>query len=75
MLSIIDSTLQEPLTTLRPRQNGHHFPNDIFDCTFLNDNVYSAIKITLEVNPEGPINNTPALVQVIAGAAQATHHY
>ena len=27
------------LNTLRPRQNGHHFPDDIFKCIFLNENV------------------------------------
>ena len=25
--------------TLRPRQNGRHFPDDIFQCIFLNENV------------------------------------
>ena len=25
--------------TLRPRQNGRHFPGDIFKCIFLNENV------------------------------------
>ena len=25
--------------TLRPRQNGHHFPDDILKCIFLNENV------------------------------------
>ena len=27
------------LNTLRLRQNGRHFPDDIFKCTFLNENV------------------------------------
>ena len=25
--------------TLRPRQNGHHFPDDSFKCIFLNENI------------------------------------
>ena len=27
------------VNTLRPRQNGRHFPDDIFRCIFLNENV------------------------------------
>ena len=27
------------VNTLRPRQNGRHFPDDIFTCIFLNENV------------------------------------
>ena len=30
---------------LRPRQNGRHFPDDIFTCIFLNENVRISIKI------------------------------
>ena len=26
--------------TLRPRQNDRHFPDDIFECIFLNENFY-----------------------------------
>ena len=29
----------DPFNTLRPRQNGQHFPDDIFKCIFLNENV------------------------------------
>ena len=32
------------LNTLRPRQNGCHFPDDIFKCIFLNENVKISIK-------------------------------
>ena len=28
-----------PINTLRPRQNGRHFPDDIFKCIFLNENI------------------------------------
>ena len=52
--------------TLRPRQNGSHFPDDIFKCIFLNGNVRISIKISLKFVPNGPINKIPALVQVMA---------
>ena len=54
------------INTLRPRQNGHHFPDDIFQCIFLNENVWIAIKISLNFVRKGPINNISALVQIMA---------
>ena len=54
------------LNTLRPRQNGRHFPDDIFKGIFLNENVLMSIKISLKFVPKGPINNIPALVQIMA---------
>ena len=54
------------LNTLRPRQNGHHFPDDIFKCIFLNENVWIPTKISLKFVPKGPINNIPAMVQIMA---------
>ena len=50
------------LNTLRPRQNGRHFPNDTFKRIFLNENVRISIKISLKFVPKGPINKIPALV-------------
>ena len=67
-----DLSLTGPFTnklqfnTLRPRQNGRHFPEDIFKCIFLNENVKILIKISLKFVPNGPINNIPALVQIMA---------
>ena len=52
--------------TLRPRQDGRHFPDDIFKCIFLNEDVWIPIKISLKFVPKGPINNIPALVQIMA---------
>ena len=52
--------------TSRPRQNGCHFPDDIFKCIFLNENVWFSISISLKFVPKGPINNIPALVQIMA---------
>ena len=54
------------VNTLRPRQNGRHFPDDIFKWIFLNENVWIAIKISLKFVPNGLINNIPALVQMMA---------
>ena len=51
---------------LRPRQNGRHFPDDIFKWIFLNENVWISNKISLKFVPTGPINNIPALVQIMA---------
>ena len=52
--------------TLRPRQDGRHFSDGIFKCVFLNGNVLISIKISLKFVPKGPINNMPALVQIMA---------
>ena len=54
------------VNTLRPRQNGRHFPDDIFKCIFLKENVWILIKISIKFVPKGPINNIPALVQIMA---------
>ena len=52
------------LNTLRLRQNGRRLPDDIFKCIFMNENVQ--IAISLKFVPKGPINNIPALVQIMA---------
>ena len=52
--------------TLRLRQNGRHFSDDIFKYIFLNENVAILIKISLKFVPKGPINYIPALVQIMA---------
>ena len=56
----------EPVNTLRPRQDGRRFPDDTFERIFLNENVIILIKISLKFVPNGPINNSPALVQIMA---------
>ena len=55
-----------PINSLRPRQNGRHFPDDTFKHIFLNENVRILIKISLKFVPKGPINNIPALAQIMA---------
>ena len=58
------------VNTLRPRQNGRHFPDDIFKWIFLNENVWISINISLKFVPWGSINNIPALVQAMAWRRQ-----
>ena len=52
--------------TLRPRQKGRHFAEDAFNRIFLNENVGISIKISLKFVHKDPINNIPALVQMMA---------
>ena len=51
---------------LRPRQNGRRFADDTLNRIFLNENVRISIKISMKFVPKGPINNIPALVQIMA---------
>ena len=51
---------------LRPRQNVHHFPKDLFKRILLNGNVWISIKISLKFIRKGPIDIIPALVQIMA---------
>ena len=55
--------------SVRPRQNGHHFTDDILKCILLNEKVWISINISLKFVPKGPINNIPALVQIMASVA------
>ena len=54
------------LNTLRPRQNGRRFADDVFKCIFVNENVWISLEISLNYVPNVPINNIPALVQILA---------
>ena len=38
----------------------------MFKCIFFNENVWIPIKISLKFVPKGPINNIPAMVQIMA---------
>ena len=63
-----------PVFLFRPRcinssplgQNGRHFADDIFRCIFVNEKSCILTKISLKFVPMGPIDNNPALVQIIA---------
>ena len=52
--------------TLRPRQNGRHFANDIFKCNFVNEKAWFSITISLKFVPQDPVNNIPTLVEIMA---------
>ena len=54
------------INLLSPRQNGRHFPDNIFECIFSNENVWISIKVLLKFVPEGVINHIAALVQIMA---------
>ena len=49
-----------------PEQNGRRFADDIFRCIFVNEKFCIFIKISLKFAPNGPIDNNPALVQIVA---------
>ena len=63
LMVYVDITM---VNSLRPRQNGRSFGNDTFKRIFLNEKVRISIKISLKFVPKGPINNNPALVQIMA---------
>ena len=44
---------QEQVNTLRPRQNGRHFADDILKCIFLNEKVWIPIEISLKFVSKG----------------------
>ena len=61
-----EATTHMHLRTLRPRQNGRHFADDIFKRIFLNENFWILNKISLKYVPLGLIDNMTALVQIMA---------
>ena len=63
---LVDIPVMNVLNTLRPRQNGRHFPDDNFKWIFLNKKVWIVINISLKSVPRGPMNNIPTLVQLMA---------
>ena len=54
------------MLTLSPRVNGNHFKDDVFECIFLNENLWISIKMSLKFVPKGPFNAIPLLVQIMA---------
>ena len=54
------------IISLRPRQDGRHFADDIFMCIFFNENCCILIKFSLKYVRKGPIDNNPALVEIMA---------
>ena len=66
VLRYVYITKPQWVNSLRPRQNGRNFPEDIYKWIFLNENVWILIKISLRFVSKGLINNIPVLVQIMA---------
>ena len=54
------------LNTLRPRQSSRHYTDDIFKYTWVNDKKLSSNEIWLKFVLKSPIDNVPAVVQIMA---------
>ena len=54
------------INSLRLRQNGCYFADNIFKCIFFNENVWIVIKISLNFILKCPINNILAMVEIMA---------
>ena len=52
-------------STLKPRHNGRHFPDDIFKCIFVNEYVWILNTIWLKFVYKGLIDNSTPLVQIM----------
>ena len=57
---------QPPHPPPTPTQIGRRFADDILRCILVNEKFYILIKILLNSVPKGPIDNNPALVQIMA---------
>ena len=64
--NIVQGGFMEFINTLRPRQGGRHFPDDILKCIFLNWNVWISLTISLKCVRKVRIDNIPSLVQIMA---------
>ena len=49
--------------------------DDIFICIFLNENDRIHIQISMKYVPKSPLDNNPALVEIMVGTEKATSHY
>ena len=58
--------LGEYINSSPPGQYGRHFPDDVLKCIFLNEEMCILIQISSKFVPKGPINNNPALDQIMA---------
>ena len=52
--------------TLRPKQNGRHFADDVFKDISMNENFWILTTISLKYVPWGLVDNMTALVQIMA---------
>ena len=58
------------VNTLSPKPNGSLYPDDIFKSIFLNENIGIFIIFSLKFVSKFPVNNKPALVQIMARRRQ-----
>ena len=65
VLAILSLIFTE-INSSSPGQNGRHFADDIFMCTFLNENIRIWIKFSLKIVLKGLDDNKSAMVQVMA---------
>ena len=65
-MKICSITRAEWVNTLRPRQDGRHSADNIFICIFFNEYCCILIEFPLKYVRKGPIDNNPALVQIMA---------
>ena len=77
ILKIIHLRLQPQwVNTLWPRQNGRHFPDDIFQCIFFNGNIYKLCLIFhWNLFPGVQLTIFQHWFRQWLGAVQATSHY
>ena len=54
------------VNTLKPKQDGRHFPDDILEWILVNENLWISNKVSLDFIPRDPINNIPALFTIMA---------
>ena len=62
---IMHKLYTETVNTWRLRQNGRHFA-DVFNCIFLNEDIWISLKISLKFVRKVRINHIPTLVQIMA---------
>ena len=63
------------INTLRPRQNGRHFPDDIFKWILLNENVWISIRLHWSLILGVQLAISQHWFRQWLGADQATSHY
>ena len=61
-----DGSFQQYLNSSPSGQNGRYFADNIFSYIFVNEKFCILIKISLHLVPKGPMDNIPALVQIMA---------
>ena len=58
-----------------PGQNGGHFADGIFRCFFVNEKFYILIEISQKFVRNGPGDNNPVLVWIMARRRIGASHY